>query len=177
MELPPRDAIVGAGTAGTGTAVTSASLRLVPESRTAPTASVGTPPSMPGPTAGRRPVGQLPPTHMPPHHVAPHHPPPATGSAADAPAAIRDDLLPGVGSADSLPRPGLSHREQQVLRTWLLTDSKAEVADSLSISMGTVNTHLARIRTKYAAVGRRAGTKAALAARAIQDGLISLDEL
>lgn len=104
-----------------------------------------------------------------------HHPTPhasfATTDAEDA-----DHPVDGPATA-TLPRPGLSHREQQVLRTWLLTDSKAEVAETLSISMGTVNTHLARIRTKYSAVGRRAGTKAALAARAIQDGLISLDEL
>jgi hypothetical protein len=43
--------------------------------------------------------------------------------------------------------------------------------------MGTVNTHLGRTRTKYAAVGRTATTKSALLARALQDGIIDLDEL
>ncbi|WAC55801.1 helix-turn-helix transcriptional regulator [Gordonia sp. SL306] len=74
-------------------------------------------------------------------------------------------------------RPGLTDREIQVLRTWLLTDSKICVAEELSISIGTVNTHLTRIRAKYTAVGRTARTKAALAARAIQDGILALDDL
>ncbi|MGC4959871.1 LuxR C-terminal-related transcriptional regulator [Gordonia sp. DT218] len=74
-------------------------------------------------------------------------------------------------------RPGLTDREIQVLRTWLLTDSKICVAEELSISIGTVNTHLTRIRAKYTAVDRTARTKAALAARAIQDGILALDEL
>ncbi|MYR05261.1 LuxR family transcriptional regulator [Gordonia sp. SID5947] len=74
-------------------------------------------------------------------------------------------------------RPGLTDREVQVLRTWLLTDSKICVAAELSISIGTVNTHLTRIRAKYTSVERTARTKAALAARAIQDGILALDEL
>lgn len=76
-----------------------------------------------------------------------------------------------------LVRPRLSDREKQVLRTWLLCDSKPLVARSLYLSLGTVNTHLSRIRSKYEAVGRAAATKAALAARALQDGIITLDEL
>ncbi|GAB41213.1 putative LuxR family transcriptional regulator [Gordonia sputi NBRC 100414] len=75
------------------------------------------------------------------------------------------------------PRVPLTSREVEVLRTWLLTDSKSVAASRLVISVGTVNTHLARIRTKYADAGRPARTKASLVARAIQDGLISLDEL
>ena len=42
--------------------------------------------------------------------------------------------------------------------------------------MGTLNTHLQRIRLKYAAAGRDASTKASLLARALQDGLTTLDE-
>ena len=57
---------------------------------------------------------------------------------------------------------------------WLRSDSKAVVAAQLFISIGTVNTHLARIRSKYAAIGRPAPTKAALFARALQDGLTDL---
>jgi DNA-binding CsgD family transcriptional regulator len=75
------------------------------------------------------------------------------------------------------PKPRLSDREIEVLRTWLDLDSKSEVAKALYISLGTVNTHLARIRVKYTDVGRPASTKAALVARAIQDGLVSLDDL
>lgn len=71
----------------------------------------------------------------------------------------------------------LTSREVEVLRTWLLTDSKSVAARRLVISVGTVNTHLARIRAKYADAGRPARTKAALVARAIQDGMVKLDEL
>lgn len=76
-----------------------------------------------------------------------------------------------------LPRPALTAREVEVLRTWLLLDSKPAVAGNLGISLGTVNTHLTRIRAKYADLGRPAPTKAGLVARAVQDELISLDEL
>lgn len=76
-----------------------------------------------------------------------------------------------------LPRPVLTPREAEVLRTWLLVDSKPAVGQQLFISLGTVNTHLTRIRAKYAELGRPAPTKAGLVARAVQDGLISLDEL
>lgn len=72
---------------------------------------------------------------------------------------------------------GLSAREIEVLRAWLLSDSKSAVSRNLYLAMGTVNTHLARIRVKYQAVGRPASTKAALLARAIQDGFVDIDEL
>lgn len=74
-------------------------------------------------------------------------------------------------------RPDLTDREIEVLCAWLQLDSKPAVAQELFISLGTVNTHLTRIRAKYADCGRAARTKAALVARAVQDGLISLDDL
>ncbi len=76
-----------------------------------------------------------------------------------------------------LNRPSLSAREIQVLREWLNSDSKSEVADNLFISVSTVNTHLARIRAKYATVGRPATTKASLVARAVKDGIVDLYDL
>ncbi len=77
----------------------------------------------------------------------------------------------------SVNRPRLSDREREVLLLWFQTESKALVARQLYLTVGTVDTYLARIRTKYAAVGRPAPSKAALVARAIQDGLVSSDEL
>lgn len=71
----------------------------------------------------------------------------------------------------------LSRREVEVLREWLCSDSKQVVAQRLYIAPATVNTHLARIRDKYALAGRSASTKAALLVRALQDGLITIDEL
>lgn len=73
--------------------------------------------------------------------------------------------------------PALSRREQQVLLTWLRHDTKDDAARELYITVNTLRTHIQRIRDKYAAVGRRAPTKAALFVRAIQDGLIDIDRL
>lgn len=82
-----------------------------------------------------------------------------------------------TGVATAYRAPKLSQREIEVLRAWLNLDSKSAVAQSLSISLGTVNTHLARIRVKYNEVGRSSPTKAALVARAIQNGIVSIDDL
>ena len=76
-----------------------------------------------------------------------------------------------------LGRPNLPVREVQVLIAWCQTETKDLVAEKLHIAPSTVRTHLQRVRAKYAAVGRPAPTKAALVARAIQDGIINLDEL
>ncbi|BDT95051.1 MULTISPECIES: helix-turn-helix transcriptional regulator [Nocardia] len=85
-----------------------------------------------------------------------------------------NDQLPAALERE---RPALSSREVEVLLAWIASDSKVEVGRRLYISLGTVNTHLARIRDKYAAVGRPAPTKAALVARALQDALIDIDDL
>ncbi len=74
-------------------------------------------------------------------------------------------------------RPDLAPREKEVLIAWFRTDSKDGVARQLHIAPTTVRTHLQRVRAKYAAVGRPATTKAALVARALQDGLIHVDDL
>ena len=75
----------------------------------------------------------------------------------------------------AIPRPSLSDREIEVLLAWLAADSKEDAAARLFISASTVSTHLARIRAKYAAVGRGAPTKTHLFARALQDGYTGLD--
>ncbi|WP_313959927.1 DNA-binding response regulator [Mycobacterium deserti] len=74
-------------------------------------------------------------------------------------------------------RPSLPPREREVLIAWFQADSKELVADKLRIAPSTVATHLQRVRAKYAAVGRPAKTKAALVARALQDGIINVDDL
>jgi DNA-binding NarL/FixJ family response regulator len=74
-------------------------------------------------------------------------------------------------------RPRLAPREKEILIAWFQTDSKDVVARNLRISTSTVRTHLERIRAKYAALGRAAPTKAALVVRAIQDGIIGIDDL
>jgi DNA-binding CsgD family transcriptional regulator len=73
--------------------------------------------------------------------------------------------------------PRLSAREREILIAWLQTDSKSSVAERFHITPSTVRTYLQRIRAKYADMGRPAPTKASLVARAIQDGILSIDEL
>lgn len=72
--------------------------------------------------------------------------------------------------------PALSPREIEVLRVWLRHGSKEEAARSMYIAPTTLNTHITRIRDKYATVGRNASSKARLLICALQDGLVHLDE-
>lgn len=74
-------------------------------------------------------------------------------------------------------RPALSAREIEVLVSWLKQQNKSEAGQNLYITSSTVRTHLQRIRQKYDMVDRPARTKMALAIRAIQDGLVDVDEL
>jgi len=74
-------------------------------------------------------------------------------------------------------RPGLSQREREVLITWFRNGSIEGVAAALCIEPSTVRTHLQRVRGKYASVGRPAPTNAALITRAIQDGILRVDDL
>jgi DNA-binding NarL/FixJ family response regulator len=83
--------------------------------------------------------------------------------------AVRNDALLG--------RIKLSEREREVLVAWFQTESKEAVGKRLFIAPTTVRTHLQRARAKYAGVGRPAPTKSALLARAIEDGILSLDDL
>jgi DNA-binding NarL/FixJ family response regulator len=102
----------------------------------------------------------------------------------DAIYAVRSDcpyVAPRMAQAllheKSMGRPHLSQREREVLIAWFQTENKELVGKRLFIEPSTVRTHLQRVRAKYAAVGRPAPTKAALIARAIQDGIMSIDEL
>jgi DNA-binding NarL/FixJ family response regulator len=74
-------------------------------------------------------------------------------------------------------RPTLSEREREVLLAWFESDSKSLVAARFGLSVKTIETYIGRVRIKYAEAGRPATTKAALVARALQDGLVDLSEL
>jgi DNA-binding NarL/FixJ family response regulator len=74
-------------------------------------------------------------------------------------------------------RPLLTSRERDVLIAWLRCESKRSAALLCHLSPRTVEGYIDRIRQRYAEVGRPAPTKAGLVARALQDGLIALDEL
>jgi DNA-binding NarL/FixJ family response regulator len=74
-------------------------------------------------------------------------------------------------------RPRLSARELEVLRAWFACASKDLVGAKLNISAKTVDTHISRVRVKYANVGRAAPTKTDLVTRALDDGLVTVAEL
>jgi len=101
----------------------------------------------------------------------------ATVAAADGQPYTPPVLAGALAGDRSAHRPVLSARETEVLVEWFQSESKDYVARRLGISLSTVNTHLEHIRIKYAMRGREAPTKAALVARAIQDGLVELDDL
>jgi DNA-binding NarL/FixJ family response regulator len=86
-------------------------------------------------------------------------------------------LAKAIGDDARQGRPRLTPREIDVLVNWFASESKEMVARKLNLSISTVNTYINRVRIKYANAGREAPTKAALVARAIQDGLVSLEEL
>ncbi|UVS78729.1 response regulator [Actinokineospora sp. UTMC 2448] len=80
--------------------------------------------------------------------------------------------------ADTRPeRPRPTPREVDVLVNWFACESKEMVARKLNLSVRTVNSYIDRVRIRYANAGRPAPTKAALVARAIQDGLVRLEDL
>jgi DNA-binding NarL/FixJ family response regulator len=97
-------------------------------------------------------------------------------------AAVRDDpytspSLSGAMCTDDRPdRPALSGRERDVLTAWFESASKDMVAAKLGIRPKTVETYIERVRIKYANVGRSAPTKDALVRRALEDGLLELDD-
>ncbi|RBM12662.1 response regulator transcription factor [Streptomyces sp. PT12] len=101
----------------------------------------------------------------------------ATAAAAVGRAYTPPSLAGALAGDRSANRPTLSARETEVLVEWFQSESKELVGQRLGISPHTVNTHLEHIRVKYAMSGREAPTKAALLARAIQDGLVRLDDL
>ncbi len=72
--------------------------------------------------------------------------------------------------------PQLTKRQQEIVLAWLKYETKERVAQELFVTPSTVKTHIQRIRQRYASVGRPAGTKFALFIRAVQDGLINIDD-
>jgi len=101
----------------------------------------------------------------------------ATLAAADERPYMPPALAGALGANARGDRPQLSLREEDVLIEWFQSESKELVAQRLGITVRTVNTYLDRVRIKYANVGRPARTKASLVARALQDGLVDVDDL
>ncbi|WP_200214906.1 response regulator [Micromonospora coerulea] len=86
--------------------------------------------------------------------------------------------LAGAMVGDPRPdRPTLSDKEREALLLWFQSMSKASVARRMQISEHTVKQYVDRARIKYTRAGRPAATKAALLARAIEDGLVRPEEI
>jgi len=82
-----------------------------------------------------------------------------------------------VQAAREHGRPELTAQEKRVLIAWLFTENKESVGRRLHIAPSTVRTHLQRIRRRYSEVNRPAPSKAALFARAVQDGLLGIHDI
>lgn len=82
-----------------------------------------------------------------------------------------------VRAAQQHGRPDLTAQERRVLIAWLLNENKETVGRTLHIAPSTVRTHLQRIRRRYSEINRPAPSKAALFARAVQDGLLGIHDV
>lgn len=74
-------------------------------------------------------------------------------------------------------RPRLSPQEERALRLWFQLPKKQNVAREMGIAPDTVDQYISRARIKYAAAGRPAQNKAAMVARAIEDGLVRPEDV
>ncbi len=85
--------------------------------------------------------------------------------------AVSPELAATLRRSD-LCRPKLSERERQVLELYAVGLPAKSVARRLGVQIGTAKVYLKRIRAKYAALDRGAGTRVELYQRAIEDGFV-----
>ncbi|WP_327066291.1 response regulator transcription factor [Kitasatospora sp. NBC_01302] len=79
----------------------------------------------------------------------------AAGEAILFPAALRRMVAARpLGSASALPNAALTGREEEVLRLMATGRSNPEIADSLTVSLETVKTHVGNVLTKLGAQNR-----------------------
>ncbi|NRQ38755.1 response regulator transcription factor [Nonomuraea sp. NN258] len=96
--------------------------------------------------------------------------------AADRPS-VTPPMAQAIATDEGPHRPQLSDKERAALLFWFQSMSKASVAARMGIKERTVRQYIDRARVKYAAAGRPAPTKEKLLICAIQDGLVSPDEV
>lgn len=79
----------------------------------------------------------------------------AAGEAILFPAALRRMVAARpLASAEALPKAALTAREEEVLRLMATGLSNPEIADSLTVSLETVKTHVGNVLTKLGAQNR-----------------------
>lgn len=81
-------------------------------------------------------------------------------------------LASAIDGDPGLPEANLSRQEQRVLELFASGLTQQSVATRLSLSVGTVDDYVRRIRAKYADVGRPAPDKISLYKRAVEDGYL-----
>ncbi|WP_307851723.1 LuxR C-terminal-related transcriptional regulator [Williamsia sp. CHRR-6] len=93
-------------------------------------------------------------------------------------AAARSEQVPTMDWAAAIDADSefvsvvLSPRQREVLELYAAGEPAARVATLTGLASDTVNIFLARIRQKYASVGRPAPTKTDLYKRALEDGIL-----
>ncbi|WP_443034882.1 response regulator [Streptomyces sp. BE133] len=79
----------------------------------------------------------------------------AAGEAILFPAALRRMVTARpLGSAEALPKAALTRREEEVLRLMATGLSNPEIAESFTVSLETVKTHVGNVLTKLGAQNR-----------------------
>jgi DNA-binding NarL/FixJ family response regulator len=101
----------------------------------------------------------------------------AVRAAATSQHYVSPSLAGAMAGDTAADRPKLSPREKEVLLAWFRSSSKRMVAQRLYLSESSVNRFIERARAKYADVGRAAGTKTELIQRAVEDNLITWENL
>lgn len=100
----------------------------------------------------------------------------AIATAAEGVPVITTEWAAAVDADPELDAVDLSPRQQEVLSLYASGEKADRVARLTGLSTDTVNDYVGRIRAKYAAAGRPAGTKVDLYQRAVEDGLLPIPE-
>lgn len=107
----------------------------------------------------------------------------ATSTVVAAVAAVaRGDVLNNLEWASAIDadrefgKAQLAQRERDVLHLYASGLPLSQVAMTLNIKVSTAKEYLDRIRAKYVEVGRPARSKVELLRRAVEDGILALDE-
>lgn len=100
----------------------------------------------------------------------------AIAAAADGQPVITTEWAAAIDGDPDLDAVDLSPRQQEVLSLYASGEKADRVARLTGLSTETVNDYVGRIRAKYAAAGRPAGTKVDLYRRAVEDGLLPIPE-
>jgi two-component system nitrate/nitrite response regulator NarL len=96
----------------------------------------------------------------------------ATGETID-----NQELAAAIGGDTEFVAAQLSDRERETLGLYAAGFTRSKIAARMNVSANTIGTNIRRIREKYAAAGRAAVTKLELHHRAVEDGILPLEQL